>query len=100
MVLKFDDYYVRTGPGVPVTAQRKNCQKNINLGNIPAGTQYSVVSVLYSGYYHLEENVTATVKDTVYFSGSRSLSFLAVSAYSQGSRIRPIHLRAGIRRSQ
>jgi hypothetical protein len=64
----FDSFVASSGPGVPVTESRKNCQLNINL-RIPNGFSYSVATFDYRGYMNLPAGVAAEQKVTYYFQG-------------------------------
>jgi hypothetical protein len=64
----FDKFVASSGPGVPVTEQRKNCQVNVDL-RYPNGWSYSIVSVDYRGYAQLPAGVSATQKANYYFAG-------------------------------
>jgi hypothetical protein len=41
--LIYDQYIASTGPGVPITESRKNCQLNVNL-HVPQGWTFTIVS--------------------------------------------------------
>lgn len=58
------------GPGVPITANRLNCQLNVNL-QYPPGFQYSVLSTQFRGYAGIEKGVTAVQSANYYFSGCK-----------------------------
>ncbi|KAF4630057.1 hypothetical protein G7Y89_g8082 [Cudoniella acicularis] len=64
----FHTFNPSTDPGAPITAQRKNCQLNIDL-QYPVGVQYAPGTVTFKGHADLSEGVTATLKATWYFSG-------------------------------
>ena len=61
----FDSFIASSGPGVPVTDSRKNCQINVDM-RYPSGWSYSIVSVDYRGYASLPAGVSATQKATYY----------------------------------
>jgi len=69
--LIFDSFVASIGPGVAVTAERVNCQLNINL-QYPSGFQYSILGTTFRGYAGLDKGVTGTQSATYYFSGSQS----------------------------
>jgi len=69
--LIFDSFVASIGPGVAVTANRVNCQLNINL-KYPSGFQYSILGTQFRGYSKLDKGVTGVQSATYYFSGSSS----------------------------
>ncbi|BCJ57565.1 hypothetical protein Jiend_09870 [Micromonospora endophytica] len=64
----YSDYLVQTGPGVPVTEGRKNCQLNV-LVHVPNGYTFAIVKVDYRGYGLLNRGVTANQLSSYYFQG-------------------------------
>jgi len=66
--LLFDNYVAQTGPGVPFSEGRKNCQLNIDL-DFPQGWTYTLFTVDYRGYVALDPGVTALQQSTYYFQG-------------------------------
>ena len=60
------------GPGIAVTAERTNCQLNIDL-EYPSGFQYSILNTEFRGYAGLDAGITGTQQATYYFSGCRSI---------------------------
>jgi hypothetical protein len=68
LALVFDKFVAKSGPGIPVTEARKNCQLNINV-RIPQGFSYSVGTFDYRGYVQLPSGVSAESKSTYYFQG-------------------------------
>jgi len=66
--LIFDKFVASTGPGVPITESRRNCQLNVAM-NYPAGWQYSVMTSVYRGYVQMENGVSGLHKSTYYFQG-------------------------------
>jgi hypothetical protein len=69
-VAVFNGYTASIGSGISVREGRKNCQINLNI-DYPSGTQYSPVSVGYSGYANLDDGVQGLHQTTYYFSGSK-----------------------------
>src|SRR5262245_50167374 len=55
--LIFDKFVASSGPGVPITETRKNCQLNINI-HVPQGFTYAVHTFDYRGYVQLPAGVT------------------------------------------
>ena len=66
--LIFDSFVASTGPNIPVTEGRKNCQINVNL-HIPQGFSFSIGTADYRGYVSLPAGVTGEQKSTYYFQG-------------------------------
>lgn len=66
--LIFDAYLASTGPNIPITESRKDCQINLNL-HIPGGFTYTIGKIDYRGYVQLGAGATAASKSTYYFSG-------------------------------
>lgn len=66
--LIFDSFVASSGPGVPVTQNRKNCQLNINL-HLPEGFTFAIHTFDYRGYVQLPAGVTAEQLSTYYFQG-------------------------------
>ncbi|KAJ3083798.1 hypothetical protein HK102_000904 [Quaeritorhiza haematococci] len=64
----FDQYIASTGPGVPLTESRKNCQINLQV-HVPNGYQYSIVTIDYRGFLQLDRNVVADAQSAYYFQG-------------------------------
>jgi hypothetical protein len=67
--LIFDSYVASSGPGVPITESRKNCQLNINL-HIPQGWAVAIGNVTYRGYAQLPAGVTGEQTALYYFQGT------------------------------
>lgn len=68
VTLIFDSFAASTGPGVPVTEARKNCQLNIN-AHVPQGFSYSIATFDYRGYVQAASGGSAVQKSTYYFQG-------------------------------
>ncbi|MGE0174497.1 MAG: DUF4360 domain-containing protein [Oligoflexales bacterium] len=66
--LIFDQYIAEVGPGVPLSAGRKNCQIGIKL-NVPAGWTYMIADFDYRGYVSLDRGVDAKQTSRYYFQG-------------------------------
>ena len=73
--LYFDEFVAETGPGVPFSEGRKNCQIVLDL-NLPQGWSYAIANVSYRGYVDLDRGVTATQTSTYYFQGSANQASL------------------------
>lgn len=67
--LLFDSYVAEAGPGIPLSASRKNCQVLIDM-DFPQGWSYTIFTVDYRGFMSLDRNVVGTQKSTYYFQGS------------------------------
>jgi len=59
------------GRGAPVTAQRRNCQLNLDL--VAPDLSYGAISTTFSGTAILDNGAKAVLKTTYYFSGRASL---------------------------
>ena len=59
LTLIFDVFVASTGPRVPVTEARKNCQINLNL-RLPAGAGDVCIAPAFRGYVQAPAGVTAT----------------------------------------
>lgn len=66
--LLFDSYVAEAGPGIPLSAARKNCQLNVDL-DFPPGWTYTIATVDYRGFVALDAGVTALQKSSYYFQG-------------------------------
>jgi Domain of unknown function (DUF4360) len=64
----YDQFVAERGPGIPLTAGRKNCQLNILL-HIPQGFTYAIAGVDYRGYNNLAAGASAEQKSSYYFTG-------------------------------
>lgn len=64
--LMFDRYIASTGPIIPLTEARKNCQINVNL-HVPSTPSSTCLSTDYSGYLQLPASSTAT-QGAIYYS--------------------------------
>jgi len=69
VTMAFERFVASTGPGIPMTERRKNCQLNVNIRH-PTGFQYSILSIDYSGYAEISDGNTGTLRSLCYFSGS------------------------------
>jgi hypothetical protein len=65
----WDAFAAEAGPGIPLPESRKNCQILLDL-DYPAGWQYTLGSIDYSGHLVLEDGVEATAASAFYFQGS------------------------------
>ena len=63
-----DSFVAEVGPGVPITAARKNCQINLDLDH-PQGWSYALAETDYRGFVSLDAGVTATQALGLYFQG-------------------------------
>lgn len=74
--LLFDQYVAEAGPGVALTAGRKNCAINVDL-DFPQGWSYSILDVDYRGFVQLDAGATAEQKSAYYFQGDFRTASLA-----------------------
>lgn len=68
-LLGWETFYAEVGPGLPLSASRKNCQINLDLG-YPEGWQYAVKSLSYGGTFNVAAGVSAVVASAFYFQGA------------------------------
>jgi len=67
--LVFDQFVASTGPGIPVTEARKNCQLNVNV-SAPAGWAWRLVGLDVDGFVRLPEGMEAQMKTTAFLGGN------------------------------
>jgi hypothetical protein len=70
--LIFDSFVASSGPGIPVTDARKNCQININVREPLGSGQYCAVTA-YRGYVQAPAGVTAEQKAIYYGPGDQEI---------------------------
>jgi len=66
--ITFSSFIAEVGPGIPLSASRKNCAMTVVL-DVPAGYTYSVGTFNYRGFMDLAENVKAEHKTQYSFQG-------------------------------
>lgn len=81
----WDSFIAETGPGIPLSASRKNCQLAIDL-DFPQGWSYTVADVEYRGYVSLDRGVDATQSTAYYFQGQTSTARLSTTMRGPMSR--------------
>jgi len=64
----FSEFIAEAGPGLPLSAGRKNCSLTLDL-EVPAGYSFSIATVNYRGFMALDENVKAVHKTDYFFQG-------------------------------
>lgn len=112
--LIFDVFVASTGPGVPVTEARKNCQLNLNVYS-PPGHSFATFTVDARGYVSAPEAVGGEQKATFYyggetgaqadaetFDGPTSRDYLArtlvvVEVIQPAGRVRPLNVNSQVR---
>lgn len=67
----YSEYVAETGPGVSVTAGRRNCQLNVAV-NVPGGFTFAVNKTDYRGYADLAAGASAVQRASYYFQGMSS----------------------------
>ncbi|KAF9525571.1 hypothetical protein CPB83DRAFT_859228 [Crepidotus variabilis] len=82
----FGQFYAEVGPSVPISANRKNCQLTLGV-HAPGGFTYGVTSLVYDGWFQLDNKVTASRSSTYYFQGqdSQANTYAEVSGPVGGS---------------
>ncbi len=83
--LMWDQFDAEAGPGVALSAGRKNCQLALDL-DFPSGWSYAVKSVDHRGFVSLESGTTATLTTGYYFQGQATTARLSTSFYGPASK--------------
>lgn len=65
----FSEFVAEAGPGIPLSANRKNCNLTLDL-DIPAGWQFSLASFNFRGFVGIEQGVSAEHSATYFLQGS------------------------------
>ncbi len=66
--LLFDSYVAEGGPGIPLSAGRKNCQIAVDM-KFPQGWSFTIFQVDYRGYANVDFGAVGTQKTSYYFAG-------------------------------
>ncbi len=83
--LLFDSYVAETGPGMPLSLARKNCQVVVDL-RFPQGWSYSLFTVDYRGYARLESGTSGQQVSSYYFQGQPKTGNLRTTYYGPAER--------------
>jgi hypothetical protein len=67
--LSFSEFVAEVGPGIPLSAARKNCSVTLTL-SVPAGWQYSIGTFNYRGFMDLAAKVRADHSTSYFFQGT------------------------------
>jgi hypothetical protein len=68
LTLIFDSFVATSGPGIPATEHRKNCQLTLGI-HVPQGFSYSIATFDYRGYVSLPAGLQASQRSTYSFAG-------------------------------
>jgi hypothetical protein len=66
--LTFSEFVAEAGPGIPLSAGRKNCVATLVL-DVPAGWQYSIASFYYRGFMALDKGMKAEHSASYFIEG-------------------------------
>ena len=83
--VSFSEFLAESGPGIPLSAGRKNCNLTLDL-DIPAGWQFSLASFNFRGFVGLDSGVSAEHSATYFLQGApQQLKYASTSvgAFSQ-----------------
>ncbi|KAF9522008.1 hypothetical protein CPB83DRAFT_900037 [Crepidotus variabilis] len=67
----FANFVAEAGPSVAETSNNVDCKLTFG-AHVPAGYKFGIISARYSGYYSLDDQVTADVITKYYFQGSKA----------------------------
>ena len=80
MTLIFSELVAEAGPGIALSANRKQCTTNAKV-HVPAGFSFAIVNVDHRGFAQLDPKVISTQKSTYYIMGdavNRATAFTTV----------------------
>lgn len=78
--LTFSEFAAETGPGIPLSASRKNCVATLVL-DVPSGWQYSIGSFYYRGFMQLDQAIRAEHTTNYFFEGQGRTGSFASTSY-------------------
>ena len=96
--LLFDSYVAEGGPGIPLSAGRKNCQIAVDM-RVPQGWSYTIVQVDYRGFAQIDRGATGTQKTSYYFAGQPKTAARRCSSGTSNGSSRRSTLRSSPRSS-
>ncbi len=78
--LTFSEFVAEAGPGIPLSAGRRNCILTLVL-DVPGGWQYSVGEFYYRGFLDLDQGIKAEQSATYFFEGQGLQGRFASSSF-------------------
>ncbi|MDQ3234176.1 MAG: DUF4360 domain-containing protein [Pseudobdellovibrionaceae bacterium] len=78
--LTFSEFVAEAGPGISLSAGRKNCVATLVL-DVPAGWQYSIGSFFYRGFMDLDQGIKAEHSASYFLEGQGKTGTFASSKW-------------------
>jgi hypothetical protein len=95
--LLFDSFVAEAGPGIPLSASRKNCQLAITF-DCPVGWQFALIQLDARGFSSLDPGVSGVQTTSFYFQGDARTGRFNQNFYGPSSE--DYHVRADLPVSQ